>query len=107
MRSAGERIANRDVAAAIDGGTRQPPKEAVRCVSALLMEPDGPAAVNPELVPAHATASRRRVHGMDGHDRLLIADSPVNHARHDLVALCVEAAAAAWLRNAVRELAIA
>ena len=98
-----EGVPDSDVARPIHRGARQPPIEPVRPVGALLIQREAAPGIEPELVPAYPAATGRRVHGVRRDDGLLGADPPVHDARHQLVALRVEASLGARLRHAARE----
>src|SRR5207249_1144576 len=84
-----ERIADPDVALAVDGRAGHPAIVAVRSVGTLLMQPDTTIWDNGQLVPPHATAENRRVHRVHRDDRLAPIDVPVHDPRHELVTLRV------------------
>src|SRR6266851_9546667 len=69
IRRTAKRVSDRDVAAPIDRGARHPAIEAVGGIRALLVQAHLPIVLDPEFVPAHAAAPRRRVDGMYGDDR--------------------------------------
>ena len=107
MGRAAERIADPDVALAVDGRTRHPAVETVRRVGALLAYPQRSVRRDRELVPPHAAAERRGLDRVHRDDRLAPVHVPVHHARHELVALRVEMLVGARLAHARRQLAVA
>ena len=108
-----EGVADADVAELIDRRACHPPigrcqgcQGCQGCVGALLVQGGSAATVQPELVPADAAATRRRVHRVHRDNRFLVADSPIDDAGHELVALRVEPAVGAGLWHAVSQLAV-
>src|SRR4026209_307252 len=107
MRRAAERVADADGALRVHRRATHPAVEPLRRVRALLVQRHVALLVDPALVPPHATTAGRGIDGVDGDDRLAIADPAIHQPRHDLVALCVETAVHARLGHAIRELTVA
>src|SRR5678815_539598 len=88
VRRTAERVSDTDIAELVDGAAGHPSVVAVAQISALLVQRDRPAlVVHTELVPPHTAASGGRRNRVRGENRFVIAESPVDEPRHDLVAL--------------------
>ena len=81
-------------------------KAPVRRIGPLLLEPDAPVLIHPELVPANTTAPASSGHGMHPHDRLPVSQIPVHQPRHDFVTLRVQALVGTGLGHTIGELAV-
>src|SRR6185436_12968202 len=85
-----ERVSDTDVPELVDRAARHPPVVAVAEIGSLLIERDvATLLVHPELVPAYAATTRRRSDRVRSQNRFVVAESSVDEARHDLVALRV------------------
>ena len=60
-----------------------------------------------ELVPPNAAAAGYRVHGVYGNEQRAVSNTPIDHPRHNLVALRIEPPVGTRLRHAVRQLPVA
>jgi hypothetical protein len=76
-------------------------------IGRLLVQPGVALLVQAELVPANAAAVRGRSDGMLRQDELMIAEVAVHEPLDQLVALRIEAAFRARLRDAGAQLAVA
>jgi hypothetical protein len=97
---AAERIADADVAFAVHGRVSQPTVESAGGIRRLPVQLGVALFVQAELVPANAAAVRGRSDGMLRQDGLMIAEVAVHEPLDQLVALRIEAAFRARLRDA-------
>src|SRR6516225_1092020 len=102
MRRSAERVADADVAAAVDSWTGHPAVEWVRRIGPLLVKLDSAILSQLELVPTNAAAARSSLHRVGSHNPLAVADPAVDKARHQFVALDIEALRGPWLGNTLR-----
>ncbi len=107
MGIAAERIADTDAAFAVHGYASQPTIESAGGIRRLLVQHGVALFIQAELVPAHAAAMRSRSDGVLRQDGLMIAEVAVHEPLDQLVALRIEPAVGARLRDAVAQLAVA
>src|SRR6516225_9904707 len=102
MRRSAERVADADVAAAVDSWTGHPAVEWGRRIGPLLVKLHSAILIQPELVPTNAAAARGCLHRVGSHNRLAVPAPAVHKARHQFVALDIESLRGPGLGNTLR-----
>src|SRR5690348_4909699 len=90
VRRSSERIADSNVALAVQGDAAHPAIKSIGSIGALLKQVRFAFPIQTELVPAKTAAPRRRIDRVKRDNRFAAADLPVNQTLHDFVALRIQ-----------------